>query len=467
MDIKELKEKLTMKKEPIWKKRSFEEIDEYSKDYKKFIDFSKTERKAVQYSVKMLEEKGFKPLSYFEEKGSVTKGDKIYFNNRDKSLFAIILNDDLEKGVNIVGAHIDSPRIDFKPEPIYEDLEIAMAKTHYYGGIKKYQWLNIPLEIHGIVVKGNGEKVEISIGNDVNDPIFVISDILPHLDRNEKPIRTAIEAEKMNLILGSISASYDEEVKDGIKLNVLKILNEKYGIVEEDFISAEIEIVPAFEARDVGFDRSIMAAYGHDDRICAYTALTALLDSDPETVSPAVLLSDKEEIGSDGNTGAKNHYWIGFLKKILKMQGKDVSYTIEKVLENSTLLSSDVAAAIDPNYKDAHDSLNAPKLGYGIVITKYTGSGGKYSTNDANAELVGKIRKVLNDANVTWQTGELGRTDLGGGGTIAKFFAEKNLNVIDAGVALLGMHAPYELASKADIYETYLAYKAFINKFQF
>jgi len=362
-----------------------------------------------------------------------------------------------------VGAHVDSPRLDLKPEPIIEDYEIAMAKTHYYGGIKKYQWLNIPLQMYGTIVKKDGSIIDISIGDKQEDPIFVISDLLPHLDRREGDVKKVFEAEKLNILLGSISVSYDEDIKEGVKLNVLKILNEKYGIVEEDFISAEIEVVPAFDSRDVGLDRSLIASYGHDDRVCAYTALSAIIEAEPKFKSSALIIADKEEIGSEGNTGSKNHYWIGVLKELLSLQKEDVTLAIEETLRNSVLLSADVSAAVDPNYKDVHDLTNAPKLGYGIVITKYTGSGGKGATNDANAELVGKIRKILNDSNVTWQTGELGRTDLGGGGTIAKFFAEKGLDVIDAGVPLLGMHAPYEIASKADIYETYLAYKAFME----
>ena len=465
MDYKELQKKLSMKKEQVWKNIEFKVIDDYTKGYKEFIDSSKTERKAVKYSVKELEKNGFKPLDYYEKLGKLENGDKVYFVNRDKSLFAIKVNGKIREGINLVGAHLDAPRIDLKPEPIFEDTEIAMAKTHYYGGIKKYQWLNIPLELHGVIIKKDGTSIDISIGDKPEDPLFVISDLLPHLDRNTKSIKEAIDAEKLNVLFGTISITYDEEIKDGVKLNILNILNEKYGIIEEDFISAEIEVVPAFNARDVGFDRSLIAAYGHDDRICSYTGLTALIEASPEGKSPALLLIDKEEIGSDSNTGAKNHFWIPVLKKLLKLQNEDVVIAIEDSLQNSTLLSADVAAALDPNYKDAHDPLNAPKLGYGIVIAKYTGVRGKGGTNDANAEVVGKLRKVLNDGNIAWQTGELGRTDLGGGGTIAKFFAEKNLDVVDAGVALLGMHAPYEIASKADLYETYRAYKVFMEKY--
>ncbi|UYP00648.1 aminopeptidase [Oceanotoga sp. DSM 15011] len=468
MDYKELSKKLTLNRKNVWEKNDFKTVDDYTENYKKFMDYSKTERKAIKYSKKLLEENGYKPLEFFEKEGKLKDGDKVYYINRDKSLFAIEIKGKIKNGVNIVGSHVDAPRIDFKPEPLIEDTEIAMAKTHYYGGIKKYQWLNIPLELHGVIINSKGETVEVSIGDDLKDPVFVISDLLPHLDRNKKAISEAIDPEKMNLLLGTISINYDseEKIKDSVKLNILNILNEKYGIIEEDLISAELEIVPSLPSRDVGLDRSLIAAYGHDDRICAYTSLTALINSKINSRSSAILLVDKEEIGSDGNTGAKNHFWIPMLKKLLKLQNEDVTIAIEDAINNSILLSSDVSAAFDPNYKDAHDINNAPKLNYGIVLTKYTGARGKAGTNDANAEVVGKVRKVWNENNILWQTGELGRTDLGGGGTIAKFFAEQGLDVIDAGVALLGMHAPYEIASKGDLYETYLAYKVFMENYK-
>ena len=470
MDFKEIEQKLTAKKKNVWSKRKKEDIENYVVKYKNFIDSSKTERKAVKYAAELLENNGFKPLSFYESQGKIELGDKIYFINKEKSVFAIKYNNPLINGVNIVGAHIDSPRFDLKPEPIVEDEQIAMAKTHYYGGVKKYQWFNIPLELHGIVLKSDGSKLEVSIGSDENDPIFVISDLLPHLHRDlaGKKVEEAFEAEKMNLLLGTIAITYDENqaVKNPVKLNILSLLNEKYGIIEEDFVSAELEIVPALAARDVGIDRSLLASYGHDDRVCAYTALTGLIDSQTSQKSPAVLLVDKEEIGSDGNTGAKNHFWINVISKIMFLaneheKGKDIN----DVLTNSTLLSADVSAAVDPNYKEAHDLSNAPRLGYGITLMKYTGSGGKARTNDANAELVGKIRNLFNQENISWQIGELGKVDRGGGGTIALFFAEKGLDVLDAGVPLLGMHSPYEVASKADIFETYLAYKTFFEKF--
>jgi len=469
MNLSELEKKLTRKQKNVWSKRNKEDIEKYSRQYKAFIDFSKTERKAAKYAIQMLEKDGFKPLSYYEEKGKIEKGDKVYYLNREKSIFALKYNNSLKDGINIVGAHIDSPRFDLKPEPIIEDENIAMAKTHYYGGVKKYQWFNIPLELHGVVIKSDGSKIEVSIGEDENDPVFVISDLLPHLDGdlNNKKVSDAFEAEKMNLLLGTISISYDEEnnIKNPVKLNILNILNEKYGLVEEDLVSAELEAVPALKARDVGLDRSLMASYGHDDRVCAYTALTALIDSKESFKNPAVLLVDKEEIGSTGNTGARNHFWMYVLKKLAAITNNIKPSEVEDIFINSTLLSADVSAAIDPNYKEAHDLSNAPKLGYGITLMKYTGSRGKGGTNDANAELVGKIRNLFNLENISWQIGELGKVDRGGGGTIALFFADKGLDVLDAGVPLLGMHSPYEVASKADIYETHLAYKTFFEKF--
>ncbi|WGS63957.1 aminopeptidase [Marinitoga aeolica] len=465
MEIKKLQEKLTRKKVSVWKKRDRKIIDEYSKGYKDFIDYSKTERKAVEYSVKELEKHGFKPLDFYLEKGKIEDGDKIYYVNNSKAIFAIKIKGNITNGISLVGAHLDAPRLDLKPEPIIEDTDIAMAKTHYYGGIKKYQWLNIPLELHGVVIKNDGTKIDVSIGDKPEDPVFVISDLLPHLDRRKGEVSEVFKGENLNLLLGTISISYEEEVKEGVKLNILNILHEKYGIVEEDLISAELEVVPSLPARDVGLDRSLIAAYGHDDRICSYTALTALIEAEPEIRSAAILLVDKEEIGSDGNTGAKHHFWITILKKLLKLQGSiNIELDIDDTLLNSTLLSADVSAALDPNFKDVHDPANAPKLGYGIAIAKYTGARGKVATNDANAEVFGKLRKIFNENGVIWQTGELGKVDQGGGGTIAKFFAEKGLSVIDAGVALFGMHSPYELASKADLYETYYAYKVFLNK---
>jgi aspartyl aminopeptidase len=470
MDIHELEKKLTIQKKSVWSKRDIDSIEGYTSKYKKFIDYSKTERLAVKYSIKLLEDNGFKPLSYYEGIGKIDLGDKIYFVNREKSLFAIKYNHSMKNGINLVGAHIDSPRFDFKPEPLIEDENIAMAKTHYYGGVKKYHWFNIPLELHGVVVKSDGTKVEVSIGDDENDPIFVISDLLPHLDKElpNKKVSEAFDPEKMNLILGTISITYenDKKVNNPVKLNVLKILFEKYGIIEEDLVSAELEVVPALKARDVGLDRSLMASYGHDDRVCAYTALTGLIDSSSSLKNPAVLLVDKEEIGSDGNTGAKNHFWVNVIRKIMHLAKEEkVCSIIDDVISNSALLSADVSAAVDPNYKEAHDLSNAPRLGYGITLMKYTGSGGKSRTNDANAELLAKVRNLFNKEDISWQVGELGKVDRGGGGTIALFFAEKGLDVLDAGVPLLGMHSPYEIASKADIYETYLAYKTFFEKF--
>lgn len=465
MDVKKINDKLSLKRKNVWEKIDSKEASDYCKSYINYMNNSKTERKALKESIKLLEENGFKELEYFVNKGKIENGDKIYFNNREKSLFAIIIKDSIEEGINIVGSHIDVPRIDFKSEPFYEDSEIAMAKTHYYGGIKKYHWLNIPLEIHGTIIKADGNSIDISIGDKESDPVFVISDLLPHLDNNNKNLKEAFDAEKLNLILGTKAISYNEEdkIKNPVKLNVLNYLYENYDLIEEDFVSAEIEIVPAMNARFVGFDKSLVASYGHDDRICAYTSLTSLIESEPKKRSAAILLTDKEEVGSDGNTGAKNHFWIPVVKTLLELQNNTKYTAIDTTLRNSTLLSSDVSAAYDPNYKDVHDPNNASRINYGIVLTKYTGVRGKAGTNDANAELVGRIRKIWNENNICWQTGELGKTDQGGGGTIAKFFSEINLDVIDAGVPILGMHSPFELASVGDLYETHFAYKAFME----
>ncbi len=458
-----LKKKLSYSNENAWKSLKEKEVDEFSKEYMEFMEKGKTERTLVNEAVKVLEKHGFVPIEKADPKKEV-KAYKIY---RSKALAIYRLPKDIKEGFNIIASHIDSPRIDFKPHPIYEDTGIALAKTHYYGGIKKYQWFNIPLAIVGVVVKSNGETLNVNVGNEPGDPVFVISDLLPHLDRDPNKKCRDISGETLNLILGSKPLVFDSKEKElGVKLNVLKILNEKYGVVEEDLLSAELEIVPAFEPREVGFDRSMIAAYGHDDKICAFASMKALLDSE-KIVRPAVVVFfDKEEIGSDGSTGAKNQFWLPPLKKLLAAKGTDVNVFLDELLEDTAVLSSDVNAAVNPTFKDAHEMNNAALLGHGVVVTKYTGAYGKAGANDADAEFVWKIRKLLNDNNVPWQTGELGKVDVGGGGTVAKFFAEHGMHVIDMGPGLLGMHSPYEVVSKADLYSTYLAYKAFISQFK-
>ncbi|PLV59102.1 aminopeptidase [Thermotoga sp. KOL6] len=441
-------------KRNVWHYRERGEIESFSKDYIAFIGRAKTERLVVKEVKDLLENAGFVPLGDFV-------GDPmnmtVYVVNRGKAIAAFKVVDDLRKGLNMVVAHIDSPRLDFKPNPLVEDEQIALFKTHYYGGIKKYQWFSIPLEIHGVLFKSDGSEVEIHIGDKPDDPVFTIPDLLPHLDKEDAKISEKFKGENLMLIAGTIPLN--EEEKEAVKTNVLKILNEMYGITEEDFVSAEIEVVPAFPPKEVGVDRSLIGAYGQDDRICAYTALRALLDSQPEK-SVGVVLFDKEEIGSDGNTGAKARFYLRVLRQILKMQGaKDSEFALDEVLERTSVISGDVCAAVNPPYKDVHDLQNAPRVGYGVALVKYTGARGKYSTNDAHAEFVGRVRKVLNERNVIWQVATLGKVDQGGGGTIAKFFAERGADVVDMGPALLGMHSPFELSSKADLFETYKAYK--------
>ena len=379
----------------------------------------------------------------------------------------VVGKEEIEKGVNFVVSHADVPRLDLKGNPLYEDTELAMMKTHYYGGIKKYQWVSIPLALHGVVILENGDKVDISIGEDENDPVFTIPDILPHLARKvqgERKAADVIKGEELNIIIGSIPSSIeDKEIKEKVKYAVLEKLNERYGMVEEDFISAELQIVPAFKAKDVGLDRGIVGAYGHDDRICGYTSLRAILDLEEIPNKTAIcFIVDKEEIGSSGSTGLESNYLEYFMADIInKVNGEYNEINLKKTLWNSKALSADVNDAINPMFKEVHDSLNAAKLGYGIVVTKYTGSGGKYSSNDADAEFVHEIRTLLNKNNITWQIGMLGKVDEGGGGTVAKYLANFGIRTIDVGPALLAMHSPFELASKFDIYETYISYKVF------
>ena len=450
-------ENLEMKKEVGWKVLNRDDIEKFSRGYMDFIGKCKTERQTVSFAEDVLKRNGF--LSIDEYDGSLPA--KVYMTFRSKALIAVKLSRKLNEGINLVAAHIDSPRIDLKPHPIFEDEGIALAKTHYYGGVKKYQWFNIPLSIVGVVVKEDGSVVDIKIGENEGDPVFVISDLLPHLDRKDEKISEKFQAEKMNLILGSIPL--DDEEKNAVKLNVLKLLSDTYGIKEEDLVSADLALVPTFPPREVGIDRSFIAAYGHDDRICGYTSLMALVDS-KEGKNMGVILFDREEIGSEGNTGAKSRFYLMFFRKILKKQGfEDVEYYLDEALEKTYVISADVNAAVNPSYKDVHDMNNAAKAGYGIVLTKYTGARGKAGASEARAELVAKVRAVLNKRGVLWQVGTLGKVDVGGGGTVAKFLAEKGAEVIDMGPGLIGMHSPYELVSKVDLYESYRAYKALLE----
>ncbi len=449
--IEELKKNLAYENKNGWVelRKKEEEIFSFAEEYKEFLNRCKTERETVEY---MSEE--------FEKR---KKKNDIIVINRGKNV--ALIRPGKEPGMRMVASHIDAPRIDIKQNPLFEDTEIALFHTHYYGGIKKYQWFNIPLAIHGVIVKENGEKVKVRVGDEKGDPVFIIPDLLPHLSHkiiDQKKVKEAFDAEKMNLVVGSIPL--DDKEKETVKLHVLKILNEKYGIKEEDFISAELEIVPALQPADVGFDRGLIAAYGQDDRICAYCSKEAFFNSrnNPKTI--VALMIDKEEIGSDGNTGAKSHFLMDVVMRILKESG--VEPTLEnfnEFLKNSEVLSADVNGAVNPMYKDVHEKDNASYINHGVVVTKFTGHGGKYMANDASAEFTGKIRSILNKAGVKWQIGELGKVDEGGGGTIAKYLANWNMDVIDCGPALLSMHSPYEISSKLDLFETYRTYKAFFE----
>ena len=461
MDVKKLENRLKINKKVAWEynKDNFDTIFQFAENYKKFLDFAKTERKAFEFILNKNKKKGFKDIK--------SGNDKFFITNRNKSLALIKLGkNNIENGIKFIVSHIDSPRLDLKQNPLFEESGVALLRTHYYGGIKKYHWVSIPLSLYGTFIKENGEKIDIIIGEDDNDPVFTVADLLPHLARKsqgDKKVFEAIPGEKLAVMFGGIPLiNEDEEVKESIKLNILNILNEKYNLIEEDFLSAEVEIVPAFKARDVGIDRSFIGAYGQDDRVCAYTSLEAFFDSLDSDDTIVALFADKEEIGSDGNTGAKARFLEYVVSKILqKIDKKSSDYLLKEVLFNSKAISADVNGALDPLYQEVHEKQNAALIGYGVCVTKFTGSGGKYSANDAHAEFMGWIRKILNKSNVIWQTGELGKVDEGGGGTVAKFLAEYGMDVIDMGTALLGMHSPFEISSKVDVYETYKAYKAF------
>ncbi len=439
---------------------------EFSETYKSFLDKSKTEREAAVQIVRTAEKRGFKNIEDIGNK-KAPKTKKVYkiFKGRCVAL-ATLGKNTLADGANIIASHIDSPRLDLKQNPVYQDLDMGLLKTHYYGGIRKYHWLATPLALHGTIITTDNKIVEINIGEKEDDPVFAVTDLLPHLagkSQAGKKISEVFEGEKLNLIVGSFPLGGEKE-KERVKLGVLNLLYEKYGITEEDFISAEIEAVPAEKARDVGFDRSMVGSYGQDDRICAYTSLMALLNAKSADKTAISLFLDKEEIGSDGNSGAKSNFLEDFMSDLLFLNGeKSDNRTLRKALIHSSCLSADVNAAMDPDYRDVHEPLNAAKLGFGICITKFTGVAGKAGSNDASAEFVGRIRHLFNKNQITWQTGELGKVDQGGGGTVAKFLSERGMDVLDCGPAILSMHSPFELASKADIFMTYLGYKAFFS----
>ena len=436
-------------------------VFEFSEGYMDFLNKSKTEREFAKNAKELLDNNGFINI---EEKSTLNIGDKVYYINRNKCVYiAVIGKEVLSNGLNIVGSHIDSPRLDLKPNPIYEDDGFAYFKTQYYGGIKKYQWTTIPLSIHGVIIKKTGEKVEVNIGEDESDPIFTITDLLPHLakEQEKKTLGDGIEGENLDLLIGSIP--FDEE-KDSIKYNILSLLNEKYGIKETDFLSSELEIVPAFKARSLGFDKSMVAAYGQDDKVCSYCNLEAILNTQNPEKTCITILADKEEIGSVGNTGMYSETFDMFINELLNKKDENYPGALNKVYNNSKMLSADVDAGYDPIYKNASEINNASFLGRGIVLNKYTGSRGKSGSNDANPEYVAWVRDAMDSNEVHYQTAELGKVDQGGGGTIAYILGNYNMNVLDAGIAVLNMHAPMEIVSKADVYEAYLAYIAFLKK---
>ncbi len=459
----ELKEKLFNKKDNGWEtlgSNQKEEVFDLSKKYMDFLNVAKTEREFIKHARKLANENGYKDIMEFD---TLKPGDKIYFVNREKSMYlAIIGEKSIEEGLHIIGSHVDSPRLDLKPNPLYEDTGLAYFKTHYYGGIKKYQWTTIPLSIHGIIVKANGEKIEVNIGEDEEDPIFTITDLLPHLaqEQMEKKLKNGVDGEDLNLLIGSIPYN-SSKISEKVKLNILNILNQKYGITEADLTSSEIELVPAFKARSLGFDGSMVAAYGQDDKVCAYTSLHAMMELENVKNTAVCILSDKEEIGSMGNTGMESHMFDFFISEILNKLGVNRPNLLDKVFCFSKMLSSDVDAGFDPIYASVSDKHNAGFLGKGISLNKYTGARGKSGASDANAEYVAWVRNILERNDIKYQIAELGKVDIGGGGTIAYIIANKGADVIDCGVPVLSMHAPYEVTSKYDIYSAYKTYKAF------
>lgn len=442
-------------------KDNLNEVMEYNEGYKDYISKNKTERACVKDSIRLAKEKGFKPLDSFE---TLKPGDKVYVNNRDKNIALFVIgNKPLTEGMRILGAHIDSPRMDLKQNPLYESEGFVLADTHYYGGVKKYQWVTIPLSLYGVIAKKDGTVVDVVIGEDDNDPVVGISDLLIHLaaEQLDKKAAKVIEGENLDVTLGSMPLVGEE--KDAVKANILKLLKDKYDIEEEDFVSAEIEVVPSGKVRDYGLDRSMIAGYGHDDRVCAYTSLTAILDMDVCDYTCCTILVDKEEIGSVGATGAQSLFFENTVGEMLVKMGIDSFVQTRLTLSRSKMLSSDVSAGVDPLFVSVNDKKNAAYLGNGIVFNKYTGARGKSGSNDASAEYVARIRAVMDESNIHYQTAELGKVDLGGGGTIAYILGNYNMDVIDAGIAVLNMHAPMEVVSKVDVYETYQAYKAFLK----
>ncbi len=434
------------------------EADAFCEEYKRFLDAAKTEREAASYAIRLAEQNGFVP---FERRKRYQAGDKVYYNNRGKAvILAVYGTEPLENGVMLAAAHIDSPRLDLKPRPLYEDNGLALFKTHYYGGIKKYQWTAIPLALHGVICKKDGEKVTVTIGEAEDDPVFCVNDLLPHLatDQMKRTLNEGIKGEELNILIGSRPFKQDEP-SEAVKLNIMKLLHEKYGITEYDFLSAELEAVPAYHAKDLGFDRSMIGAYGHDDRVCAYPALMAALNCSTPKKTAVTILTDKEETGSDGNTGLNSSY----LKYFIADMAEPFGVAGRTVLSHTKCLSADVNAAFDPTFPEVMERNNCAYLNYGVVITKYTGARGKSGTSDASAEFASEIRSLLDSKKVLWQHGELGKVDQGGGGTVAAYIANLNVDVIDLGVPVLSMHAPFEVVSKIDVYMAYRAFYEFFS----
>lgn len=455
-------------RENAWKKydeAGLKEVFEYCEGYKKYISDCKTERECVSESIRIAETYGYRNLEdVIKNKETLKSGDKVYANNMGKGIALFLIGEEpMAAGCNILGAHVDSPRLDIKQNSLYEDKEFAMLDTHYYGGIKKYQWVTLPLALHGVVVKKDGTVIELNIGEDDSDPIVGISDLLVHLsaDQMSKKASNVIEGEDLNVTIGSMPL--DGEEKDAVKANILKLLKEKYDFEEDDFVSAEIEVVPAGKARDYGLDRSMVAGYGHDDRICAYTSMMAQLETESVKRTAVTLLVDKEEVGSIGATGQHSRFFENTVAEVMDRLGEYSELNVRRALKNSKMLSSDVSAAFDPNYAAVNEEKNSAFMGHGLVFNKYTGSRGKGGCNDANAEYMAELRNIMDSENVTFQTAELGKVDQGGGGTIAYILAQYNMEVIDSGIALHNMHAPWEIASKIDIWEATKGYKAFLK----
>ena len=464
-----------MEREVAWKKYPEGEkrqvVMDFAEGYRQFLSDHKTERECVKYFEAEAKKAGFKDLDdIIKNNDSLKAGDKVYRNNMGKGLAMFVIGrENPENGIAILGAHIDSPRMDLKQNPLYEDTDMALLDTHYYGGIKKYQWVTLPLALHGVVAKKDGTLVTVNIGEDASDPVFGVSDLLIHLsqDQMKKEGAKVVEGEDLNVLIGSIpleAAEDDKDKKDLVKKNILRILKDKYDFEEEDFLSAEIEVTPAGAARDYGFDRSMIMGYGHDDRSCAYPSFKAILDVEAGEKTYACLLVDKEEIGSVGATGMQSTFYEDTVAEILSLLGHDSNLAVRRAMRNSRALSSDVSAAYDPNYPSVNERNNCAYFGRGLVINKYTGARGKSGSNDASAEYVAQVRKIFDENGVSWQTSELGKVDQGGGGTIAYILGNYDMNVIDSGVAVLNMHAPWEIISKADLYEAYLGYKAFLKE---